>query len=333
MNKNNLPTNAIVAVTLNCNSRCIMCDIWKNKTKNELKPKEFSKLPSTLTDINLTGGEPFLRPDIDKIVFYIKKACPKAQLILNTNGFLTSVIKQQIPKILKHDPNFAVRISLDGWKNTHNKIRRTPQAFKKALSSLSLLKKLKVKNLGISFTIMEQNYQELPKIYRFTKKNNLQFSLTLATNSQIYFGKNKQSLRPKNLKSFKEKIKKITLSRFKSLKPKGWFRAWFELELLKYYQTNKRPFPCNAASDFFYLDSTGNIYPCHISHSLLGNIRKQNFKKIWNSNLTKKQQLLSKNCHQCWMTCTAKTNIKKNIFNISKKIIKLKIQAHLCQKN
>ena len=55
------PATAIIAVTLNCNARCTMCDIWKNQMKDELRPEEFAKVPSGLRDINLSGGEPFLR--------------------------------------------------------------------------------------------------------------------------------------------------------------------------------------------------------------------------------------------------------------------------------
>ena len=34
------PTDAIIAVTMNCNSRCVMCDIWKNEIEGEMAPGE-----------------------------------------------------------------------------------------------------------------------------------------------------------------------------------------------------------------------------------------------------------------------------------------------------
>jgi MoaA/NifB/PqqE/SkfB family radical SAM enzyme len=37
------PHNAILAVTLNCNARCQMCDIWKNDMHNEVTPETFAR--------------------------------------------------------------------------------------------------------------------------------------------------------------------------------------------------------------------------------------------------------------------------------------------------
>ena len=110
-----LPTNAIIAITLNCNSKCTMCDIWKNNIKNELHAKDYLKLPSSLKDINLTGGEPFLRTDIADIIKNIKSACPNARLIINTNGFLPKSVERQIANIIKKlcEGNWGLFYSLE----------------------------------------------------------------------------------------------------------------------------------------------------------------------------------------------------------------------------
>ena len=57
------PTSASLAVTLRCNSRCVICDIWKRKNRQELSPVIYKKLPQGLKNIDITGGEPFLRND------------------------------------------------------------------------------------------------------------------------------------------------------------------------------------------------------------------------------------------------------------------------------
>src|SRR5262245_10372543 len=41
------PHNAIVAVTLNCNARCTMCDIWQNDMHGEAGPEVFARLPAS----------------------------------------------------------------------------------------------------------------------------------------------------------------------------------------------------------------------------------------------------------------------------------------------
>ena len=61
--------DAAIITTYRCPMRCKMCNIWDNPTKlsEEFKPELLEKLPK-LHHINITGGEPFVREDIEDIV-------------------------------------------------------------------------------------------------------------------------------------------------------------------------------------------------------------------------------------------------------------------------
>ena len=63
-------TDAVLAVTYRCNARCKSCDVWKlpQGGEGELSPEEFELLPDTLRNINVSGGEPFMRPDLAEVV-------------------------------------------------------------------------------------------------------------------------------------------------------------------------------------------------------------------------------------------------------------------------
>lgn len=323
------PTHAIVAVTLNCNSRCVMCDIWKNHITNELQPEEYLKLPPSLIDINITGGEPFLRMDLPEIVAVMKRAAPKARLVLNTNGYLARVIEKQIPKILKTDPKFAVRVSLDGWEEIHDAIRRIPNGFKTIMETLSILDRAGVGDLGISFTIMKKNIDDLPKIFDFCRRERLELSLTMVTNSAIYFGEGKESLRPDNHEEMSKYLNRVIVQRFRSNRPKEWIHGWFEKRLLEYYFTHRRPLPCDAGEKFFYLDSIGNVYTCNIKSWLMGNIKKESFEQIWGSKQALKMISRVHACHDCWLPCSAKTSMASRIFPVGKDILMNKLSYAL----
>ena len=79
-----------------------MCNIWKFPTnpRDEINPKVLEKLPPGLR-INITGGEPMMRRDIEDIfeVLY-----PKARLLeLSTNGYFTDrivALAHKYPKML-----------------------------------------------------------------------------------------------------------------------------------------------------------------------------------------------------------------------------------------
>ncbi len=120
-----LPLTAVVAITYRCNARCLMCDIWKKRVarSDELPANGFAALPGSLEDINITGGEPFLRDDLIDIIRTIKQSCPKARVVISTNGLLVDRIKSFAPDMLRLDSRIALRVSIDALGTEHDKIR------------------------------------------------------------------------------------------------------------------------------------------------------------------------------------------------------------------
>ena len=66
--------DAAIITTYRCPMRCKMCNIWDSPTKlsEEFKPELLEKLPH-LDGVNITGGEPFIREDIEDIVKILLK--------------------------------------------------------------------------------------------------------------------------------------------------------------------------------------------------------------------------------------------------------------------
>ena len=329
LNKKTHPSEAIIAVTLNCNARCVMCNIWQNKIKNELKPESYKKLPKSLKEINITGGEPFLRTDLPEIIKIIKETCPNARLLINTNGYLTAQIKRVIPQILSYDPKIAIRISLDGFGQLHTTLRGLPMFFEHAMETLTYLKELGIKDLGVSYTLMEKNKKDLLKLFDFCEKNNYEFSMTVVSDSPIYFGNGKMTLRPKLDKYLLNIFSEIQKKQYKSLAPKKWFRAWFEGKLYQYIENNTRYFDCAAGKDFFYLDSIGRVYTCHLKPWLMGSISDKSFNDIYFSKQADVFRHKAKSCNDCWMVCTARDSIKKHFFTVLKEISESKLKLIL----
>ncbi len=73
------------------------------------------------------------------------------------------------------------------------------------------------------------------------------------------------------------------------------------------------------------MDSLGNIYTCHLKNNLLGNINTNTLDQIWKK--SKKYKNIIKECHDCWMVCNVKTEIKKNIIPITKEIVINKVKC------
>lgn len=302
------PESAIIAVTLNCNSRCIMCDIWKNHFTNELTPQEYLRLPASLKNINITGGEPFLRRDITDVYAAIQTACKKAKIIISTNGFLYKKIEQDMQRIYAIDPHVGIRISIDGLYKHHDRIRNIPKGFHLIQKTIACLRHMGIKDMGIGFTVMNQNQGQAIPVQKFAHRMHLDFSVTVATSSPIYFGEGKTTILPSKEKTI-QTLERIALEHFKHGTWKDLQRMWFVRRLKEYQKSHIRPIPCDAGRGFFYLDSLGNIYTCHMKPWIMGNIRKNSFADIWkNRSFDARVEM----CQDCWMVCTARTAAKKH---------------------
>ncbi|RPJ42320.1 MAG: radical SAM protein, partial [Candidatus Latescibacterota bacterium] len=106
------PIDVVLATTYRCNARCIMCNIWKNPSENDLLPEEYRFLPTSLRYVNVSGGEPFLRDDIPEIVRVVKERAPSSEIIISSNCFLPDRVERSMREALKIDPTIGVGISI-----------------------------------------------------------------------------------------------------------------------------------------------------------------------------------------------------------------------------
>lgn len=322
------PTNAIIAVTLRCNARCKMCDIWRIKVDGEVKSSFYERLPSDLRDINITGGEPFLRKDLPQVIEVIYSICNSPRIIISTNGLLTKKIERSMKRIIKVDPEIAVRISIDGIGREHDEIRGIPGAFTKGLESLRILRENGVKDLGIALTVMYSNVSQVSKVYDLANDWGVEFSIIIVTSSPIYFGE-KESLKPSDDGALRDGFNYLVRSELRHWTPRRLARAYFDYTLWNYFHTQKRPFKCDAGQGFFYLDPCGNVYGCSVLDFCLGNLKDHSFETIWHSKKASEFRRLANDCHKCWMVCTAKTAMRRSLYKPFFWLVKNKIRARM----
>lgn len=298
---------AVVAVTYRCNSRCQMCNIWKIREHfGELTPQDFLNLPSDLKDINITGGEPFLRNDLLEIIRTIQNRCPKANIIISSNGFATELIVSKMKEILKINPDIGVAISIDGVGEVHNKIRGIEDGFQKATSTIRRLRGLGVKSLKIGFTIGEYNPKELYKVYELSKELNTELSLTVVHSSENYFGKENEI---KNSELIIEALNWLIKKELSGWNYKNWGRAYFAYGAREFIRTGERILPDYSGILSIFVNPQGVIYPCDVSTQKLGNLRNSN-------DIENIKAIVPNDCEKSWMVCTARQSIKKHFIKV-----------------
>jgi len=110
------PFDVTVFLTSSCNFRCGHCFYWKKLNNNEeLSLDEFISVARSmprLERLQFTGGEPFLRKDIDLIVGEFYKQSRPMYITIPTNGYFTDSIVEKTESIVKNVPECFVNISL-----------------------------------------------------------------------------------------------------------------------------------------------------------------------------------------------------------------------------
>lgn len=167
-----------IEMTLNCNEHCLHCgsncgdmpavDALTDyeiiecmiKLKDSLK-----KAKKPLPFINVTGGEPLLRPHMVELMKTIHALGYKWGM--TSNGTL---ITKEVAFALKDAGMYSVGLSLDGLKDTHNWFRNAPFAYDKAIEAFHYLTEARIDNVMITTVVHKRNIEELDAIYELMKE-------------------------------------------------------------------------------------------------------------------------------------------------------------------
>ena len=292
--------DVVIAITYRCNSRCRMCNIWQIKEhNNEFKSEYLFNLPKSVRDVNISGGEPFLRADIFDVIRNITERCPEANIIISTNGFATQLILEKTKELLKIKKDLGVAISIDGMSQVHNQVRGIEGGFDKAMATLKGLRELGVKSLKLSFTLADYNSDELPKVYELADNLGAELSLTIIHSSENFFNADNK------IADSSKMIQMLDWLIAKELRKdnlKNWARAYFAYGAKRFIQTGKRILPDYSGESNIFIDPQGAIYPCDISSQKIGDLKNEQI-------VTEKAD---RSCAQSWMVCTARQAIKKH---------------------
>ncbi len=304
------PVDAVVAVTYRCDSRCNMCNIWQLPPGDELPPDEFRRLPRTLRDINITGGEPFLRDDLVEIVRVLDAHCDHPRIVISTNGFERRRIAHAAPGLLAIGRNVGIAVSLDGIGEKHDEIRGIPGGFDKVVETLKQLRTIGYRNVRVAFTAQRANVKHLGAVYDLSRQFGFQFTTSVAQNSDFYFSTDEnQTVDPLDLG---DELSYVMRKELLSFSPKRWLRAYFYAGVVAYNVSRSRMLPCRAGRDSFFMDPAGFVYPCLTLNIPMGTIRERSFEEMWRGAGADGARSRVDLCRQpCWMICTARTAMRR----------------------
>jgi MoaA/NifB/PqqE/SkfB family radical SAM enzyme len=325
-------TIANFAVTYRCNNRCKTCNIWKigNLERGEMSTEEVQGLFSSNRDflrdvrsIQLTGGEPFLREDLPELVSTIHNQIPKCAYWIPTNGTIPKTA-ENTAKMLKilEGSSLGISVSVDGLERAHDHMRGYEGCFKKAMETLGSLSTLRDEHqnlaLSVGMTITPENHKEILEVARMAKRFGANFTFRPVSRSEIYYRNPAEALNPTSIADqILPTIQKIgrNLLRDKGLRASTPTLRYMQGALDHIRAPGSRSLPCSAASDSFFLDPYGNVYPCIFLDEPLGNAQEQPLREIWRSREAKKarQKIRNRVCPGCWVECEAFRDIHRDV--------------------
>lgn len=279
------------SVTYNCQSRCATCNIWQMRPKGELsieEIREFARKNGSFRWIELTGGEVFLRGDIDEIAKAFSESCRGLYILtMPTNSLCNpALVKRKLESILRLGvPRVVMTLSLDGHRELHDKIRGVPGNYDKVIAMARMLHDMRGDhaNLGFVFgyTMSRMNQGELRNTVEavmaelpWATYND--FHVNLSQVSGTYYSNTDLDIKADGKKAAEE-VRFLLSKRAFSADPVQMVESAFLRSLAKYAETGVQPMSSRSGEASVFLDSFGNVYPSIMWDKKLGNIRETQY--------------------------------------------------------
>lgn len=282
----------IFYVTNRCNFRCNFCfyyaEIEKGRKPNELKLDEIEKITKhlgPLLQLSLTGGEPFLRQDLNRVAELFIENCSARYITIPTNAWLTDRMVRFLEYVLPRHPDSFIRLtfSIDGIGDAHDENRSMKGSYRKIQESYAAISPMRKRYGNL---VLDANCV-------FTSKTEDQLCDTIQHLSDHFEFDNlsityaRGQIPDPNLKTYsKEKYIKVNelLDHLERRKERRFlYPLWRGVRdvsrqnLIRTVFDDEFVTPCVAGRKLIVISETGEVRPCEILDKTIGNLRDVDF--------------------------------------------------------
>lgn len=304
------PTHINFPITDNCNSKCQMCNVWVDKSENELSPLEIQKIFSDVLfkkvqHFGISGGEPTLRKDLLECIQVILESLPGLKsLSITSHGFHPTKWEKLLPEIIGlckvRKVFFKLNISVDGIGELHEEVRRIEGGWKKVLKTIKVAKKNNCP-LQLQCTVSKHNVFGVNEVLHFARTNNIELIFRKATSiNRLYNSNITEEFFTSNPEDsfFSDFLRSDIL--LKETKNPGRRLIYKEIAQRLTEGTNRKA-PCHFQNNGVLISAHGEMFHCSIDEKPLGNCRVTSPYEIYFSENSRNQlsDLLNTICPQC----------------------------------
>jgi MoaA/NifB/PqqE/SkfB family radical SAM enzyme len=310
MGKLATPPFLVLFINSICNLKCDHCFYWRNlNQRNDLSLEEIKALARELEpfeNLNLSGGEPFLRKEFAEICrFFITNNGVK-EIYVPTNGWYTDKTVTALESIFEEKSlrYFVCELSIDGMPEYHDKFRGAQNSFKKLIETYDQLAEFQKREPRLRIhSISTATNQNIEQIKQLTTYLYARCPAMDHHNLAVIRGDRKDpSLLTPDLGEYQglyEYIRRLWAPREQerygsSVEP---MLQWAKMRTL---EEKRQVVPCKAGVISAVVYANGDVSVCEM-HKPLGNLRDKTFREMWFSAEAQKlrQQIAAK---ECWCT-------------------------------
>ena len=298
-----IPVSGSFELTRKCNFNCKMCYVHCTDTSGdkELSTEEWLQTAENakkegMLFLLLTGGEPLLRPDFEKL--YTEFSKMGFMISINTNG---SMFSERIFELFSEYPPARVNISLYGGnEETYENLCEN----KKFGVVLSNIKRLKAMGIAVRFNCVFNRYnvEDTREIYKIAAENNLIVKPTSymypSLRAKGETGDNEARLSAEEAAKNTILCRRLTFSE-DQLREKA-------KELMSLYPPECDPdaegegMRCRAGKSSFWLTFDGRMMPCGMMNEPSVSLKEHSFSEAWQLIRSKTEEIrLPKECLSC----------------------------------
>lgn len=304
------PPFLILFINSICNLTCEHCFYWKNlNQRDDLTVEEIFALARDLgriENLNLSGGEPFLRPEFAEICKFFINNNGVEQIYVPTNGYFTERTINALKSIFEEKSLelFVCELSIDGMPEYHNRFRGNPKSFQKLIETYEALTELQSREPRLRIhsisTVTSENIDEIKQLTTYLYER---FPAMDHHNLALIRGDRKNpSLVAPNLNAYQELVdyaRRLWAPR-EEKRYGSLVDPMLQWAKVKTAQQQTQVVPCRAGILSGVVYANGDVSFCE-QHPPLGNLRKKSFREIW---FSPEAEALRTSVHnkECWCT-------------------------------
>ncbi len=291
------PYRSDIVLTYRCNNSCKHCYVGRKLPFPEMDTNDWKKVMGKLWDIGIphitfTGGEPTLREDLPELVAYAEEIGLVTGVITNGRLLSKKLVNELVSVGLDH-----IQITIESYKEkTHNRMVNT-DAWKQTVEGIKNCLESPLYVLT-NTTITKDNCDEIEMHLNFLEGIGVK---KFAYNSLIYSGNGcsvgtgiEEEEIGKYVRRIKRKAEELGLD-FIWYTPTRYciFDPLVEGVGLK---------QCSAAKYNIAVEPNGDVIPCQSYFETMGNIVKDSWDNIWNSDLAlyiRNRKYIHEECKVC----------------------------------